>query len=145
MFDLKLITLPPSSEPVSPKFNDIEVVDYDLLLLDGVRRKTQDILKILLTRVTANLIFPNYGSELPNVVGSRATLDVVDRISDSIVKAMGYLQAMETSTKPDERLKRILYLNVVDGADPREKVIRLIVEMEDGSTATTNVPLATGV
>lgn len=144
MLDLKLITLPQNREPVSAKYNDIRVEDYDLVLVEGVERKTQDILKILLTRVAANLVYPNYGSELPNIVGKRAIAQIVDTISESIVKAMGYLQAMEESTKPDERLKRIVSLNVVDGSDPRTKLIRLIVEMEDGSTATTYAPIPVG-
>lgn len=143
MFDLHLIHLPPSNQPVSALLNDIEVVDYDLYLVDGVLRKTQDILKILLTEIGTNLIYENYGSDLQKV-GKRATAQVAEDIGNSIAQAMGYLQAVETSTKPDERLKRIVTLNVVDGPDPRTKIIRLIVEMEDGSIATTNVPIVPG-
>lgn len=144
MFDLKLITLPPSSQPVSPVLNDIQVENYDLAVIDGVVRKTQDILKILLTQIGSNLIYVNYGSDLQQV-GKRSTSQIAEDISNSITQAMGYLQAMETSNSPSERLKRIVTLNVVDGPDPRTKIIRLIVEMEDGSIATTNVPVLPGV
>ena len=143
MFDLKLITLPPSNQPVSPLLNDIQVENYDLMVIDGVSRKTQDILKILLTEVGTNLIYTNYGSDLQQV-GKRATSQVAEDISASIVRSMGYLQAIETSNVPSERVKRIVTLNVVDGPDPRTKIIRLIVEMEDGSIATTEVPIVPG-
>jgi hypothetical protein len=128
---------------VSPYLNDIQVENYDLARIDGIKRKTQDILKILLIEIGTNLIYRNYGSDLQKV-GKRATAQVAEDISSSIVQAMGYLQAIETSDKPDERLKRIVTLNVVDGPDPRTKIIRLIVEMEDGSRATTNVPVVPG-
>ncbi len=144
MFDLKLITLPPSNQPVSPVLNDIQVENYDLAVIDGVTRKTQDILKILLTQIGSNLIYTNYGADLQKV-GKRATAQVAEDISNSISQAMGYLQAMESSNSPSERLKRIVTMNVVDGSDPRTKIIRLIVEMEDGSIATTNVPVTPGV
>ena len=145
MKDLQLIHLPAAGDPMSPKFNDIEVENYDLKLIDGASRKTQDIIKILLTRLGANPVYPTYGSELPNVFGKRATPAVNDTILESIVKALGFVQAIETSTIPSERVKRIMSLFVEDGADARTKIIRLLVEMEDGSIADTSVPMRLGV
>jgi phage baseplate assembly protein W len=146
MKDLHVLRLPPPGNPVSPKFNDIEVEDFDLKTVEGVTRKTQDIIKILLTSLGANPVYPTYGSELPNVVGRRATADVTEVILDSIIRALGFVQAIETSTNPAERVKRIISVYVADAPDdPRTRVIRILVAMEDGSIADTSVPMNLGV
>jgi phage baseplate assembly protein W len=118
---------------------------YDIQVLQGVERKTQDIVKILLTSIGSNPVYPTYGSELPNIPGKRSTDATNDLILESIIKALGFVQAIETSIRPDERVKRIMSLYVEPGKDPRVKIIRLLVEMENGSIADTSVPMSTEV
>ena len=143
MFDLLLIHQPPQQQSYAAQFNDIDVADYDIVLIDGVERKTQDILKALMTAQGSNLIFASYGTAWPSI-GSRIAPTNADSIANSVSQTLGYLQAMETSAVPSERLQSIVSLTVVPGSDPRSYVLRLIVSMEDGSIATTHIPMPAG-
>ncbi len=146
MQDIKLITLPDVPVELSAQYNDLEFGDNnDVILEKGTSRKTQDILKVLLTS-TGNLpAYPTYGSSLPDLVGSRDDETLLDRIKDAVIGAVAFAQAVDTTTVPSERIAKIVSLQVKNGADPRTKLIYLVVAMEDGSISTTRFPLPTAV
>jgi len=141
--DLKLIGSLDSNNPPAPRLNDIAVVDYDIATTEFVARKTQDILKILVTTFESVPAYPLYGSGLPDIIGTRRPDDLHERISDAVIEALSFLSAVESSTLPSERIARIVSLQVTDGDDARTVIIRLVVEMEDGSIATTQFLFAT--
>lgn len=142
MKDLKLITLPDALVEVQAQYNDIELGDNnDFVTQEGVTRRTQDIIKILLTSTGSLPAFPSYGSSLPDLVGSRDNETLLEQIRDAVINAVAFAQAVDISTVSSERIAKIVSLQVKNGTDPRTKLIYLVVAMEDGSISTTKFPL----
>jgi len=108
-------------------------------MVDGSKRKFQDIAKILLTRIGSDPIFPTYGSDIPNVIGERAEL-VEGRVSDSVLEALSFLIEVEKSTAPNENIKSIKSLSVsTPASEPRQLDVLLSVILTDGSVVQTSV------
>ena len=149
MNDLQFLNYP-GNAPISPQFNDIELVGSDFALISGPQRKAQDVLKILVTRVQSNWAYPDYGSALPTLPGSRNTQSsagnsvILSQITDSIQLALGFIQQIETSVDPTERLQNIVSLSVQQGSDSRTLNVLLVLQTESGNNITTAFPLTTG-
>ena len=142
MNDLLLLQLPDGTLPVSSKFNDLRIENYDLVTVDGQYRKAQDVVKILVTAQQSNPVYPLYGSTLSSIPGTRKVdEEVTDLVREAVIQCLGFVQAIETSPKTSERVLRIISLQVEDGADPREIIIRLVVELEDGNVIQTLFPI----
>lgn len=139
MKDLKLITIPATASVIAPELNDIELLEgqFEFTLIDSTTRKTQDIVKILLTSLESVGAYQQYGSLLPATIGQRKTDALYAQISSSVTSALAYLVAVEPSDAPDEQLASIQSLKVKNGTDARELLISLIVAMQDGSIAQT--------
>ena len=124
-------------------FNDLVIEDYDIKTVQGLDRKTQDVTKALMTRQGSNVVYPSYGT--PEVVGNRNVDSVNALIRDGIMETMGFLQQIETSTDPNERLSKIVSLTVVQPLNsPEEKQINLVVQVESGLTVRSSFPLNGG-
>lgn len=141
MEDLFLIDQSHAGQPVDTKYNDLEIQDYDLATLEGPSRKVQDVIKALLTDQGSNLVYPSYGTTLSRTPGQRSTDDLNIMVSDTIREVMGWLQQIEESTRPDERLSRVVSLTLVDGVNATEKQLNLVVELENGELIRTSFPV----
>jgi len=139
MKDVLFLSPKKSNVPVSPEDNDLLFADGDVVMVDGSKRKFQDIAKILLTRIGSDPIFPTYGSDIPNVIGERAEL-VEGRVSDSVLEALSFLIEVEKSTAPNENIKSIKSLSVsTPASEPRQLDVLLSVILTDGSVVQTSV------
>lgn len=118
--------------PVSARFNDLVIENHDIKTVEGPRRKTQDVVKIMITRQGENLIYPSYGALLQAVQGARNTVDIGEKLADGTKEAMAWLREMEESNDPSERLFRIVSLRLDNTASPNEKILRMVVELENG-------------
>lgn len=114
----------------------------DVATVESTERKTQDIMKILMTSIGSIPAYPVYGSNLPNIAGQRNTDAVFSQISTSVISALSFLNAVETSAELSEQIGAIVSLQVSSGADAREILLNLVVNMRDGSTATVTMPTA---
>lgn len=122
--------------------NDLEIESYDIVKLSGTARRTQDIIKILTTTVQSNPAYPTYGSYLSATIGNRDQEEIIkEKIKNSIVQAMSFLNNIENSGVPSEQLDSIVSLVIEKDKDPRAYIINLVVSMKDGSTAETQIPL----
>jgi hypothetical protein len=143
--DLFLINMPALGLPIDPESNDLAIQGNDFVSLNGTDRKRQDIIKILMTLIRSNLIYQNYGSLLPSLVGKRGnTQDPTfqSNISRSVTQALSYVQAMEISTDPSEQIDSIVSLTIAplqngSQTDARGVVLNLTILMKDGSTIQT--------
>src|ERR1700728_3963177 len=104
MDDFQFIPTTPANtlQPVTAAANDIEIDDYDIVLVNGAARKFQDVIKILLTSQGANLVYAYYGTALSNAPGTRGTTNLNSLIQNSVSQAFASLQAQEESTDPSE-------------------------------------------
>src|SRR5882757_2272531 len=99
MDDLFLIDQSHTGLPIEPKFDDLEIENYDLVVISGPARKAQDLIKILLTQQGQNLIYPSYGTVLGGAPGQRAISSLNDMIADTVKEATAWLQQQEESTR----------------------------------------------
>lgn len=139
MLDAKYLDATHPGQPITAAFNDLEIENYDIVTISGTARKTQDVIKALVTTKGSNLAYPNYGSDFSKSIGARAA-DTVNNgdISDSISEAMGYLKRMETSTDPHEQLRRVsASINLT--SQPQERQVNLVVETVAGDVIKTNL------
>lgn len=93
--------------------NDIRVdANGDLVCIDGVTRVKQDVTKILLTE-RALVPYPNYGSLLPSLPGTRATNpSLLATLADDIIISLRYLTLSETSSVNEEQIGELLSLDL---------------------------------
>lgn len=141
MEDLFLIDQTHAGQPVQTRYNDLDIENYDLVVLTGPARKVQDVIKALLTKQGSSLIYPSYGTILTSVPGTRGVDNINTLISDTIKEAMAWLQKIEESDSPDERISNIVSLSVVDGVNASEKQINLVILLENGQTIRTSFPV----
>jgi hypothetical protein len=126
--------------------NDIAYDDgNDLVMITGVQRTRQKVVKILLTVLGANAVYPGYGSILALLKNSRTAANLLEQIEDSVVYALTYLQSKEVSTDPSEKIKRIISVtaqNPIDAtgvSNPRAFIINIQLELGDGTTLAISV------
>ncbi len=145
MKDLKFIKLPMGRQLITPDENDVEFDPKtgDFVTVEGHARKLQDVVKILITAIQSNPILPDYGTTLSILPGTRAFSDLQQKTRDTIIQAMGFLQAVEQSSDPSERIRSIASLTV-QRTGAQEIFLVLAVELEDGFilTAEGALPLA---
>ena len=127
---------------VTPRFNDIVIEDYDIVVVNGPTRKAQDVIKMLLTGQGKNLVYPTYGTLLSRGPVQRDAASRNDLLSDSVKEAIAWLQKQETSTDPAERIKSIKSLSVSAGASPTEQQLNLVVLLENDQTVKTSFPVS---
>jgi len=91
--------------------NDLVINELgDLVIVNGVDRLKQDIVKILLTPYTLQP-YPNYGSLLPSLKGISVTdTSLTSRVTDDIITSLRYLDLGETSEVESERISEITTL-----------------------------------
>jgi hypothetical protein len=138
--DLQFIANQGPSVPVSPDNNDVLFADGDLVTIDGPSRVFQEIAKILLTQQGADPIIPTYGSTVGAILATDFTADTPQDVANSVVEALSFLVAAETSTAADENIQSIQTLNVQQSQqDPREVDVSLIVTLQSGDTVEVSM------
>jgi len=141
MKDLLFINQSQPNTAVRADLNDIFLVGTDFATVEGPARKVQDITKILITAQGENFVYPSYGSTLPSLVGERSVAGLSDRIRESVIQALAFTQAIEQSTAKNERVRRIVSLQLDTTTDPRAISLFLVVELEDGTQITNSFPV----
>ena len=141
MKDLQLLDSTHPDLAVAAERNDIVLNGNEFVTIEDAPRKVQDVIKALITQVGSNNVYPNYGSRLPSLPGTRKDANFTEAVADSVLYTMGYLQANEESTKPSERIRRIISLNLDTTTDPLSVMLILALELEDGSSLTSQVLL----
>lgn len=132
MKDFKFIVPPSGNEPVNPDENDFVFEDGKIIMVEGHDRKLQDTLKILMTALGTNPVFPMYGSTLPAVAGTR-DIDANDKISEGIKEAIAFLVEVEESRFASERIAGIRKLVIRrDPDDAETRIIRIVIALQDG-------------
>ncbi len=140
MKDLAFINFSSGTVPVNPDDNDIEIdpVTGDFVVYEGHMRVIQRVIKIFLTQVGSNPLIPGYGTLVSTLIGKRDFDQVKQRLSDSLSQAMGFLQAVEDSQRPDERI-RAFSLSVLK--DKVALYVKISVTFEDGTTFAPTIPI----
>jgi hypothetical protein len=110
MIDLKYIAALKS--PEAP-YNDIDFnADGDIVMIEGVDRVKQDIVKMLQTEMGL-MPYPNYGTNLMAVPGNTPyDSTLLNAIAGEIISAIHYQILNETSTLPNEQVAEIRKLSV---------------------------------
>ena len=124
-FDLKLIN------------GDLAISKDDIAIVENGDKLVQDILKIISTPTGGNAFFPNYGTDVSNlIVGS--TYDkkfVSDIASEQLTRSLEFLQKLQEEqikynqrVTPHEQIAAILDVSVSRAADdPRYYSVNLTV------------------
>ena len=142
MKDLQLLKYPASGQAISASDTDIEIdpTNGDFVWLSGHDRKRQDIVKMLLTVAASNPVFQNYGTLISKARG-RSQSDIEKRIKDSVYQGLAYLQAIETSSLPSERIQALKSLSVEKSATNKQAIIiKLSVILEDDYVVIIEFP-----
>ena len=141
MNDIKLLNLT-AGQPVSPDDTDIEInpSNGDFVWVSGHDRVRQNIVKILLTALTSNVVFSNYGTLLATAINQRGSANINQSIKDSIIQGIAYLQAIETSQLQSERIQALQKLTVTAVAGNKQAiVIKMEIVLEDGFVVVSDV------
>ena len=141
MKDLFLLDQSSEEFPVDGEHNDIAIENHNIKMVESRERKIQDVVKALLTRKGANFVYPAYGSVLSSTVGQRRGPSFNDDVSDSLKETFGYLQQIEPSANRDERIRRVVTVELRDTTDPRALDIVIVLELEDGTQIRQSVSL----
>lgn len=84
----------------------------DVQRISGIPRLKQDITKILLTERGLNP-YPNYGTILPGLVGTRLNNpDTLSLVANEVISALRYQYLIETSQDLDEIIGQVRQLDV---------------------------------
>jgi len=105
---------------------DIDIVSTgDLATLEGKDKLRQQVMKVILTRLTSNPFHSEYGSSLNSIIDKK--LDNFTRliIHQSISEAIKYLQDVQTNLldlPASETILRLSSLSIVDSVESPNKV-----------------------
>lgn len=117
---------------------DISLLNGDVVLLSGTDKLIQDILKICLTPVGANIYQPFYGSFLnQTVIGSHFESDMIVNIAENqlqnALENLKRLQQLQSTNilqqvTPDEQIAGIKEVRVTrNPSDPRGFDVSIVV------------------
>ena len=117
MSDIKLTGIDVSGTFVG-EWNDFSFTGtQDLEIVEGADYTKQKVTKILLTPMGSNTNFPGYGTRLQSAIhGDLDNTLVQGQIVDAILNAITYLETLETSTNPAERITAIEDVDVLASA-----------------------------
>ena len=107
--DISQVNLGQGQLVFSRGYNDLQVgPNKDFVLISGVDKLQQDIIKILMTSRGTNTIYPAYGSLIGNSIGTKNIDQQKATIRNSVVEALTILQIINTSNPNlDEQLQSI--------------------------------------
>ena len=141
MADIKYITLI-KDEQFQKTFNDIEFdATNDVVSVYGEDYANQAIAKALMSKQNRTSFFPTYGTELDTLRFYNLQDPVIQRaLVDTITGSIIYLDTIETSNIPDERIKSIDNIELVPmtGA-PTTIKIRLYLTLRSNKKLKINV------
>lgn len=129
MSDIKLETKQIGSDYF--QFKDIVFDERsDIKKVSGKDYAKQKIAKLLMTSYYS--IFPNYGVNLTELLNQRLTASSLEALKNSIIAGLIYLETVETSDSPDERIVSINRLDI--SIRSNEIIIDLEVSLLSGDT-----------
>ena len=117
--------------------NDIVIdpITKDFQTIEGPEYVKQKVVKVLLTPNFSDLDFPTYGSLLKDQLFA----DILDpsvqsTITDTIVSALNYIEAQETSTREDERIQSIDQIELIANPAEQSVALRVVVTLQNNET-----------
>jgi phage baseplate assembly protein W len=74
--------------------NDLIVSNHDFLLISGTQKIQQDLIKMLRTVQGSHILYPPYGSNLADIIGTRMSSSSNSTIKQEIIYAVTWVQQM---------------------------------------------------
>jgi phage baseplate assembly protein W len=74
--------------------NDLIVNNHDFLLISGNQKIMQDLVKMLRTVQGSHILYPPYGSNLAEVIGTKNTPRINSSVKQEIIYAVEWVQQM---------------------------------------------------
>lgn len=114
----------------------------DLITVDGATKLGQGIFKIVLTPKGSNPDDPNYGTNMPSLIGGKIGNDVYATITSEIIDALTYYNLLnQDNPNSDEVIETIDNVRVVQNIDdPRGILFQIEVTTESGVPVRIQVP-----
>ena len=78
-------------------FNDLVIENHDIKLIENEHKIAQDIVKILLIQKGTHYAYPEYGTDIPNLINNRNISTLTDDISSQIIYALTYVKHMNAN------------------------------------------------
>lgn len=128
----------PLNKAVFKSFDNdiIKENDGDLALVSGTEKLKQDMIKAFMTDLGSNVTFPEYGSQLNELIGRKLNFPIMKGlITDDIIETLRTLQFVnKDNLNEDEQIDTLDILEITQSAtDPRQIDVRLEVITVAGS------------
>lgn len=139
-------TLPNPPQPGNPseyfgeQSNDLQLDNVnDLALLSGVDKLRQDMNKILLTEVGANVFFEIYGTDLQTLIGNKVNIEEIKaHLKDQVETALAVLVLVNADNPNDDEVPNIFESLSVEQIATGKFEIRVSVITRSGKRAITD-------
>lgn len=109
------------------------------VILEGHDVAVQDVVRGISTRKGTNPFSPNYGTTIPDRVGSRNVGGVSSAVASDVQYLLGYLAQLSAQDPPAEQISELVSLSVKSNKETLE--VNLTVRTADAATLTTTVPV----
>ena len=73
-------------------FNDIDIVNHDMVLIERKEKIAQDIVKFLFTEKGSSPLFKNYGTNIVSYLNARKTNEMQPEITNEVIYAVSYIK-----------------------------------------------------
>ena len=80
------------------------------IFVSGSERVVQDVTKGILTEKGSDFLAPNYGTTVPNLIGSRRLADISDQLTNEIQFLLGYLGQFNINEPQSEQIAELTKL-----------------------------------
>jgi phage baseplate assembly protein W len=130
--DIKFLGTLPGSEFTSTR-NDITFTDSnDVQLAMGRDYAKQKIVKVTVTTIGDDFYFPFYGTELANLTFQDINDPMIqNRIVNTILGALTYIETQETSTSLSELINSIDNIEIIPDVANQTIYVRMNVTLQD--------------
>lgn len=109
--------------------NDLIVLNHDFLLISGNEKIMQDLTKMLRTVKGSHILYPPYGSDIANVIGTKKSSQLTSSIKQEIIYAVQWVQSMNMNEAVN--IDSIAKLTITPSVDSYN--IMLTIKLTDGN------------
>jgi len=82
----------------------------------GVNRVSQDVVKGMLTKIGSNYLALNYGTIIPDLVGSRSLGPMSAELTNEVQALLGYLGSFNINESLSEQISELISLDVAQNS-----------------------------
>jgi phage baseplate assembly protein W len=122
--------------------NDIlfDPLTKDIVTVSGADYVKQKMVKAILTSVNTDINFPTYGSTLTDEVFQNVSDPSTQQaIVSTILNALNYIEAQETSTRDDEHILSVDNVDLIVQPEQQSIYVKVDVTLRSNQTVTLAV------